>query len=71
MCHPDSSSSSHLVTTRCYERVRGLVVQEPAVRKSKNQQLGNLNEECITEKDTVEREVIRECPRLEILYDTK
>jgi hypothetical protein len=30
-----------------------------------------LNEECIVEKDATEREVLRGCPRLEMLFDAK
>jgi hypothetical protein len=30
-----------------------------------------LNEECISEKDTTEKEDIRGCPHLEILHDVK
>jgi hypothetical protein len=35
------------------------------------QDLKYLNEECSTEQDATERESIRGCPRLEILYDVK
>jgi hypothetical protein len=35
------------------------------------QDLKYLNEECSAAKDADEREVIRGCPRLEILHDAK